>query len=42
MIGLMQAFMMLEQPSLKKVAIVTADVISRKSSIEASTTKIQY
>lgn len=34
MVGLMQAFMMLEQPSVKKVAIVTADVISRKSSIK--------
>lgn len=34
MVGLMQAFMMLDQPSIKKVAIVTADVISRKSSIK--------
>jgi 3-oxoacyl-[acyl-carrier-protein] synthase-3 len=32
MVGLMQAFMLLEQPSVKKVAVVTADVISRKSS----------
>lgn len=32
MVGLMQAFMMLEQPSVKRVAVVTADVISRKSS----------
>lgn len=34
MVGLMQAFMMLEQQHVKKVAIVTADVISRKSSIK--------
>lgn len=34
MVGLMQAFMMLEQPTVKKVAIVTADVISRKASIK--------
>jgi 3-oxoacyl-[acyl-carrier-protein] synthase-3 len=34
MVGLMQAFMILEQPSVKKVAVVTADVISRKSSIK--------
>jgi 3-oxoacyl-[acyl-carrier-protein] synthase-3 len=32
MVGLMQAFMMLEQKSVKRVAVVTADVISRKSS----------
>lgn len=32
MVGIMQAALLLEQPNVNKVAIVTADVISRKSS----------
>jgi len=32
MVGIMQASLLLEQPNINKVAIVTADVISRKSS----------
>lgn len=31
-IGLLQAFMLLEQPSIQRVAVVTADVMSRKVS----------
>jgi 3-oxoacyl-[acyl-carrier-protein] synthase-3 len=34
LIGLMQAFMMLEQDSIHKVALVNADVLSRKTSIK--------
>lgn len=33
-IGLMQAFMMLEQESINKVALVNADVLSRKTSVK--------
>ena len=32
MVGLMQAFMLLDQPGIKKVALVNADILSRKSS----------
>ena len=32
LIGLMQAFLLLEQPSIRRVALVTADVLSRKVS----------
>lgn len=38
MVGLMQAFMMLEQPSIRKVAVVTADIKSRTYSYKDRST----